>query len=177
VLHTLGAAFEDNEAPSAAVGVDGSEVSLVVLVPPASQAIPDQMPGRTAAGNLSLKKITQAARSDYYKQLVCGQTLVTLREAFAVAPGLSSGRVVVLRNDGRDPYGRPVVPCLAAVSIRRLALDGVRWHEADAIDILNAAAHESLIVQKGRSKDLIPLDLVAEPDIAAVDLDELASAG
>lgn len=181
VLQTLAAAFEDNEAPSAAVGVDGGEVSLVVLVPPADQAIPDQMPGRTAAGNLSLKKITQSARSDYYKQFVYGQALVTLREAFAVAPGLSGGRVVVLRNDGRDPYGCPVVPCLAAVSVRRQALDGIRWHEADAIDILNAAAHESLIVQKGRSKELAPVDLAAEPDIAAlvqaVDLDELAGAG
>lgn len=178
VLQTLAAAFEDNEAPSAAVGVSGGEVSLVVLVPPADQAIPDRMPGRTAAGNLSLKKITQAARSDYYKQFVCGQILVTLREAFAVAPALDSGRVVVLRNDGRDPYGRPAVACIAAVGVRRRALEGIRWHEADAIGIVNAASHEQLIVQKGRSKELAPLDLVAEHDIAAliqaVDLEELA---
>src|SRR3954452_19347102 len=54
VLQTLAEAFEDNEAAAAAVGVDADEVSLVVVVPPASQAIPEQMPGRTAAGNLSL---------------------------------------------------------------------------------------------------------------------------
>jgi hypothetical protein len=181
VLQAMAEAFEDNEAASAAVGVVAGEVSLVVVVPPASQAIPEQMPGRTAAGNLSLKKITQADKADFYKQFVCGQILVTLREAFAVAPGLTAGRVVVLRNDGRDPYGRPTMPCLAAVTVTRRALDGVRWHDADAIDILNAAAHEKLMLQKGRSKDLAPLDLTNEHDIRAlietVDLEDLAAGG
>jgi hypothetical protein len=153
--------------------------ALVSNEPEASQAIPEQMPGRTAAGNLSLKKITQAAKSDYFKQFVCGQILVTLREAFAVAPGLNSARVIALRNDGRDPYGRPNMPCLVAVSITRRALQGVRWHEADAIDILNAATHDQLLLQKGRSKELSPLDLTNEPEIAAlinaVDLDDLNS--
>jgi hypothetical protein len=179
VLSTLGEAFEDNEAASAAVGLDGSVVSLVVLVPLAGQAIPDRMAGRTSAGNVSLKKLTQTEKADFYRQFVCGQILVTLREAFAVAPGLTGARVVVLRNDGRDVYGRPVVPCLAAVSITRQALQGVQWHEADAIAIVNAAAHESLIVQKGRIRELSPLDLTDEPDIAAlvraVDLEELTA--
>jgi hypothetical protein len=179
VLQTLGEAFEDNEAASAVVGVDGGEVSLVVLVPPVTQAIPERMPGRTPAGNLSLKKITQAESADFYRQFVCGQILVTLREAFAVAPVLTNARVVVLRNDGRDVYGRPAVPCLAAVSITRQALQGIHWHEADAIAIVNAAAHESLIVQKGRSKELSPIDLANEPDIAAlvraVDIEELTA--
>ncbi|GIF63946.1 hypothetical protein Ais01nite_19810 [Asanoa ishikariensis] len=179
VLRTLAEAFEDNEAASDAVGVDGDEVSLVVLVPPASQAIPEQMPGRTAAGNLSLKKITQADKADFFKQFVCGQVLVTLREAFAVAPGLRAARVIVLRNDGRDPYGRPDMPCLVAVSVARRALEGVRWRDADAVDILNAAAHEKLMAQKGRSKELSPLDLSYEPDITAlinaVDLEELGA--
>jgi hypothetical protein len=149
LLQTLAEAFEDNEAPSAAVGVEGNEASLVLLVPPASQAIPEQMPARTAAGNLTLKKITQTAKADFYKQFVCGQILVTVRETFAVAPGLFSARVVVLRNDGRDVYGQPVMPCLAAVNIDRGALLGVRWADADAVDILNAVAREKLINQKG----------------------------
>ncbi|MGH3519365.1 MAG: hypothetical protein ACRDT2_00505 [Natronosporangium sp.] len=179
VLQTLAEAFEDNEAASAAVGVVADEVSLVVIVPPASQAIPEQMPGRTAAGNLSSRKITQADKADLFKQFVCGQVLVTLREAFAVAPGLNSARVIVLRNDGRDPYGRRSMPCLAAVSLTRRALQGVRWHEADATDVLNAAAHEKLLIQKGRSKELSPLDLTNEPEIAslidAVDLEDLGT--
>jgi hypothetical protein len=54
VIETLDEAIEDNEAPSAAVGVDG-EVALVVLVPDVDGAIPDRMPTTTQAGNLSLK--------------------------------------------------------------------------------------------------------------------------
>ncbi|MEV4642834.1 DUF4236 domain-containing protein [Actinoplanes sp. NPDC049548] len=181
VLQTLAAAFEDNEAPSAAVGVSGAEVSLVLLVPAVSSAVPEQMPAHTAAGNLSLKKLTQTARADFYKQFVCGQILVTLRETFAVAPALMSARVVVLRNDGIDVYGRPAMPCLAAVNVSREALLGVRWNDAGAVEILNAVAREVLLNQKGRSKELAPLDLATEPDITAVikavDLEDLAAEG
>jgi YD repeat-containing protein len=179
VLQTLAGAFEDNEAACAAIGMDGAEVSLVLVVPPASAVIPEHLPGHTAAGNVSLKKITQAAKADFYKHFVCGQILVTLREAFAVAPGLTSARLVALRNDGRDVYGHPTMPCLAAVNVTRNALNGVRWNDADAVDILNAVAREQLINQTGRSKELSPLDLTSEPDIIAliktVDLEELAT--
>ena len=54
-----------------------------------------------------------------------------------------------------------------------------RWQDSGAVEILNAAAHEQLIVQKGRSKELSPLDLSTEPDInalvRAVDLEELTA--
>ena len=46
VTHVLSAAFEDNEAPTAAVAVQGTEVYLVVLVPPES-VIPDRQPSTT----------------------------------------------------------------------------------------------------------------------------------
>jgi hypothetical protein len=55
VMETLDEAFKDNEVPSAAVGVDGAEVALVVLVPDLDLVVPDQMPTTTAAVNLSLK--------------------------------------------------------------------------------------------------------------------------
>jgi hypothetical protein len=181
VLQALADAFEDNEATSAPVGVDGAEVSLVLVVPSAAEAIPEQMPARTAAGNLTLKKITQTIRAGYYTQFVCGQVLVTLRETFAVAPGLAAARVVVLRNDGRDVYGRPLMPCLAAFTVDRAALHGVRWADTSAMEILDAIARESLVKQVGRTRDLTPVDLSREPQIAAlvqiVDLEDLATAG
>lgn len=49
VIETLDEAFEDNEAPSAAVGVDGDEVALVVLVPSTAVAVPEQIATRTQA--------------------------------------------------------------------------------------------------------------------------------
>jgi hypothetical protein len=54
VIATLAEAFEDNEAPSAPIGVADDEVSLVVLVP-AESAVPERMPGTTQAGNLTLR--------------------------------------------------------------------------------------------------------------------------
>ncbi|WP_426510373.1 DUF4236 domain-containing protein [Dactylosporangium sp. McL0621] len=179
VLQALADAFEDNEATAAPVGVDGSEVSLVLVVPPAAEAIPEQMPAQTAAGNLTLKKITQTAQANYYTQFACGQVLVTLRETFAAAPGLAAARVVVLRNDGRDVYGRPSMPCLAAFTVERTALHGVRWADAGSVEILDMVARESLVKQAGRTRDLAPVDLRAEPQIAAlvriVDLEDLAA--
>lgn len=40
VLATLQAAFEDNEAPSAALDVDGDEISLALLVPCFEEVVP-----------------------------------------------------------------------------------------------------------------------------------------
>jgi hypothetical protein len=42
-MATLAGAFEDNDAAAAAVGIEGSEASLVVLVPPVS-ALPERRP-------------------------------------------------------------------------------------------------------------------------------------
>ena len=42
----------------------------------------------TDAGNLSLRKLTKSDKADLYKLLVAGYVLVTIREAFAVAPSL-----------------------------------------------------------------------------------------
>jgi hypothetical protein len=177
VVETLNAAFEDNEAPSAAIGVDGSEVALVILVPPMSGAVPEQWPTTTEAGNLSLKKLTQRERGVYYQKFVCGHILVTLREAFAVAPGIASARVVVLRHDGADAYGRPTVSCLTAGRFERRALNGVQWATADAVRIVNDVASELLINQRGRSAELGPIDLANEDElqklIQTIDLSEL----
>ncbi len=71
VLSALAEAFEDNEAAAAAVGVDGREASLLVIVP-GPEALPEQRPTTTAAGNLSLKKFTKRETADLYKLLVSG---------------------------------------------------------------------------------------------------------
>jgi hypothetical protein len=179
LIETIGEAFEDNEVPSAAVGASGGEVSLAVLVPPAEQVVPERMPTATQTGNLSLRKLPKRELADYYKLYVCGQVLVTVREAFAVAPGITSARVAVLRNDGSDAYGRPRVSCILAARFDRTALDGVQWESADAGAIVNDVSSERIFNQRGASKELAAIDLTAEPDlmqlIEAIDLSELAA--
>ena len=176
VLLTLAEAFEDNDAAAAAVGVDGAEVTLVVVVPSAS-SIPDRKPATTAAGNLTLKKLTKSETADMYKHLVCGHVLVTLKEAFAVAPAITHARVIALRATGPDAYGKVKPEVMLAARFERISLHGIHWGTADAVQVVNDAATEKLLIQKGATKELVPIDLSAEPDLAgvvdAVDFDDL----
>ena len=176
VLACLAEAFEDNDAAAAAVGVQGDEVSLVVLVPPVS-AVPERRPTLTAAGNLSLKKFTKRETADLYKLLVCGHVLVTVKETFAVAPGLASASVVALRPAAPDAYGAVRPEVLVTARFTRAALRGIRWSDADAAQVVNDAAAEATFVQKGATKELTPIDLSKEPDlqalVEAVDFEDL----
>jgi hypothetical protein len=64
VLATVAEAFEDNEAPAAPVAVEGAELALVVLAPP-DEVVPERMPDRTQAGNLTLRKLPKGERSAF----------------------------------------------------------------------------------------------------------------
>lgn len=176
VLGALVKAFEDNDAPAAPVAVDGDSVSLVVLVPDV-EVLPERYPTTTEAGNLSLRKMTKRQQADLYTLMVCGFVLVTVKEAFAVAPGLTETRVVAIRVPRRDAFGVPVVEAVLAGSIARSALGGVQWGSTDAGHVLADAATELVINRKGAAKVLSPLDLGQQSDITRllerVDMDEL----
>lgn len=167
VLPTLEDAFADNEAPAVAVAVDGGEVSLVVLVP-GVEAVPDSWPSVTAANNISLRRLGKRERADYHTIMVCGHVLATIREAFAVAPGLVAARVVALRVGAIDAYGRPRLECLMLGRTTRAALAPVLWDQVDAVAIVNDTFTDRRIVQDGRTRELHALDLAAEPDVAAL---------
>jgi hypothetical protein len=166
VLGALAEAFEDNEAAAAPLGVDGDEAALVVLAPTES-IVPERMPGTTAAGNLSLRKLPKGERAAFYTLAVMGHVVVTLKEAFAVAPGLNSARVIALRPGGTDAYGHPRLECVLAGQWRRSAFDGVQWRTADAATVAQDTASELLIKLRG-GKELQPLDLSDQPGIRAL---------
>ena len=162
VLAMLAEAFEDNEAPAAPVGIDGTELSLIVLVPD-EEAVPERLPATTQAGNLTLRKLPKAERSALYLLLIAGHVLVTLREAFAVAPGVEAARVIAVRRSGPDIYGLPVLDCMVAGRWTRTAFNGVRWADADAGNILAGTATELVLNQK--RGQILPVDLSTEPEI------------
>lgn len=162
VLATLAEAFEDNEAPAAAVGVDGTELTLIVLVPDEA-AVPKRLPAKTQAGNLTLRKLQKGERSAFYLLLIAGYMLVTLREAFAVAPGAGAARMIAVRRGDPDIYGRPALDCMMAGRWTRTALNGVRWSDADAAKILAGTASELLLNEK--RGQILPVDLSNEPEI------------
>lgn len=136
VLSALTEAFDDHEAPAAAVGVIGAEVSLVTAVPGVG-----------------------ALRGCHRATAIASHVLLTVRETFAVAPGLRSARVVALQHAGGPPR---VAPTLAA-RLERARLSGVPWHRANALEILRESASELLT----GTATLAPLDLVGEPHLAA----------
>lgn len=177
VLHALNDAFADNDAPAAAVGIEGKEVSLLVVVPPVD-VVPDRKPGLTAAGNLSLKKLTKTEAAEAYKQLVCGHLVLTLREAFAVAPGVGSARVVAVRAASADAYGNVKPEVMVAARCRRAALAEVSWQRVGAEQVVNDCCTEQILVQKGATRALQPVSLDDQPQLRAlldaVDMSELS---
>jgi hypothetical protein len=179
VLAALERAFEDNEAPAAAVGVAGDVLSLAVLVPPAD-VLPDRMPTTTAAGNLSLRKMTKSVRCAHHLALVAGHVVVSVKEALACAPGIASVAVVAVRAEEPDVYGRPrAVPVLATV-LSRDRLAGIRWDSCSAWDIVDQAGSGTRVKLQGAAHELVPLDLSGEPELSllveAIDLRELSDA-
>jgi hypothetical protein len=176
VLATLAEAFEDNEAPAAPVGIDGTEISLIMLVPD-EEAVPERLPATTQAGNLTLRKLPKAERSALYLLLIAGHVLVTLREAFAVAPDVEAARVIAVRRSGPDIYGRPVLDCMVAGRWTRTAFNGVRWADGDAGNILAGTATE-LVLNRKRGQ-ILPVDLSTESEIrdllSSMDTTDLAT--
>lgn len=177
VIGTLAEAFEDNEAAAAPLGVDGDDLSLVVLAP-SENIVPERMPGTTPSGNLSLRKIPKGERAALYTQAVMGHALVTIKEALAVAPGIQRVRLIVLRHAGADAYGQPKLECLLAGTWTRQALGGVAWATADAATVAQDTATELLIKLRG-GKELVPLNLDSQPEIQqlleVVDIEDLVS--
>ncbi|NNM45394.1 hypothetical protein [Knoellia koreensis] len=176
VREDLAAAYEDNDAAAAVVAVEKGTASVVVLVPDVD-VLPDRYPTTTQAGNLSLRRMSKTEQSELYRTMVAGYVLVTVKEALAVAPRLLGLRAVAIRIPRADAYGKPVVEPVLACHLTRQALSGVRWKEADATSVLMDAADEVVFRLKGAAKTLMPIELVAEPDIArlvaAVEVDEL----
>jgi hypothetical protein len=169
-----------NEAPSAPIGVSGSDLSTVVLVPNVD-IVPERKPTTTAAGNLSLKKMTKTERGALHTILVASHMLLTVREALAVAPGITTVRVIALRQARVDAFGDPHIDVLMAASFERSRLAAVRWSEADANTILQDAAVELMLNMKRATSELQPVNLDKEPAVQElmqhVEIDELLERG
>jgi hypothetical protein len=131
------------------------------------RACPERGRGSRAAasqaGNLTLRKLPKSERSALYLLLIAGHVLVTLREAFAVAPGVDAARVIAVRRSGPGIYGRPVLDCMVAGRWTRTAFNGVSWADADAGNILAGTATE--LVFNHKRGQILPVDLSAEPEI------------
>lgn len=169
VMSALVDAFEDNDAAAAAVGLTGDEVSLVVVVPDKSAVPTHHVTDLNAATGASIEPITMEDRDALYLRLIAGHVVVTVKEAFAVAPAVRAARIVAVRAGERVTGEAGSADVLLAARLERDALAAVDWNaDEGALQILHDAAAEIVINPAGPRGTIRPINLAGEPEIAAV---------
>ncbi len=132
VCGVLNAAFADNPAGGVAVGVDGGTASIVIRQLDLG-ALPTHRPDLTPTGRPTLKKLNQRDRHALFLDSLTSNVAATLREAFAVAPGLNGITVCALTRSQRTQQVGPVL----LGHWNRQAVDAVRWgNEGDARELV-----------------------------------------
>jgi hypothetical protein len=174
VLKHLGKVFEDNEARAAAIGLNGSVVDVIVLVP-GLDFIPRQKPRIGASGRLTWPALTETERSTYYDKMVCGHVLNTVRDTLAVAPSISGVTTAVVRFADRVFCSSSRLECLLAAHFTRDRLADIDWEAAFAPDVLFGTASDLRMRRSERTRELQPLDISEDPDIGALleDIDQM----
>jgi hypothetical protein len=110
---------------------------------------------------------------------VASHVLLTVREAFAVAPGLFAARIVAVQHFGADADGRPRIQPVLAARFERRRLDTVNWHGAGALDIFHDVGTDQILNVRRAANELRPIDLSKQRRLAEVvaklDVDELVA--
>ncbi|MGW7425662.1 TerD family protein [Streptomyces sp. NPDC054813] len=133
VCEAVNYAFSDNAAAGCAVGVDGAVLS-VVMRQQDIDSLPAQMPGVTPGGRPTLKTLSKRDRTMWWLTSMGSNVVATLKEAFAVAPGITAVDLAVLtrlpdsQRLGFVAYGRWT----------RQAIEAGPWREtADSLRFLD----------------------------------------
>lgn len=95
VCETVNYAFSDNPSAGCAVGVDGSVMS-VVMRQHDIDSLPDRTPGVTSSGRPTLKTLTKRDRVLWWLTAMGSNVVATLKEGFAVAPGITAIDLAVI---------------------------------------------------------------------------------
>ena len=173
VCEAVNTAFSDNPAAGCAVGVKGSTLSIVMRQQDID-SLPGQTPGLTSAGRATLKSLTKKDRVGWWLTILSSNLVATLKEAFAVAPGITDVSVAVLSRVP-DTMRLGVV---AFGTWTRTAIDSASWSTpGDALRILDLGRDVACSVRTTTSGALStavkPLDVDGIPGLQSL-LDENA---
>ncbi|MEV0442219.1 TerD family protein [Streptomyces spectabilis] len=168
VCETVNYAFSDNPAAGCAVGVDGSVMS-VVMRQQDIDTLPDQTPGVTSAGRPTLKTLTKRDRVLWWLTAMGSNVIATLKEGFAVAPGITAIDLAVItrmpdtQRLGFAAYGRWT----------RQAVEAGPWREPeDALRFLDVGDDVACAVTTTASGNLSsaikPLDTSRPPGLQSL---------
>jgi hypothetical protein len=160
VLATLEDAFEDNEAPAAAVSCHEARVDVVMRWPGVEEIVSERKPATTPTGKPTVHKRNKTERATLYLQAMSSHALVTAKEAFATCPAIEEVAIAVVR-EARDPArGDDVLEPILLATLRREQLEGIRWQNTvSTAALLETATGRIGLRGKGANKTLFALDL------------------
>ncbi|WP_309500337.1 TerD family protein [Streptomyces shenzhenensis] len=168
VCEAVNYAFSDNTAAGCAVGVD-ADVLSVVMRQQDIDSLPVQMPGVTPSGRPALKTLSKRDRTLWWLTSMGSSIVATLKEAFAVAPGITAVDLAVLtrlpntQRLGFVAYGRWT----------RQAIEAGPWQETtDALRFLDIGQDVACSVTTTASGNLSntvkPLDTSRLPGLQSL---------
>jgi hypothetical protein len=166
VLPMLEEAFEDNEAPAAAVSCSDGRVDVVMRWSPITDVVSEQKAAVTPTGKPTIRKRNKGEREELYLEALCSHALVTAKETFAVCPGVQRVGLAVVRADTDPARGDEVVEPLVLALVTREDFNGIRWENISATAALLGSSEGKIGFRgKAASKALHGLDLDDDPDV------------
>jgi hypothetical protein len=166
VLATLEDAFEDNQAPAAAIGCRGDRVDVLMRWPELDAIVGERKFAHTPTGKPTHHKRSATDRNTLYLRLMASNALATAKEALAEAPGINRIALLIVRGADDPAVGDRMLEPLFAGVIERTQLEGVHWANMDPAATL-ADVPECKLEIKGRTDAVTPIDLSDDPDSIA----------
>jgi len=165
VLPALERAFEDNEAPAAAVSCRDGRVDVVMRWSQLDDVVSERKAAVTPTGKPTIKKRSKSERYELYLETLCSHALVTAKEAFAVAPKIERVGLAVVRATTDPARGDDVVEPVLLGLVSREDLERIHWTNINATAALLCSAEGRIGFKgKGANKTLYGLDLSDDPD-------------
>ena len=155
VCEALNVAFSDNPAGGAALGVDGRNASVLIRQIDLA-SMPTHRPDVTPGGRPTTKKLTLKERHRLFLDSLVSNVAATLREGFAVAPGLNTVTICAVTRFERTQRLGPVI--LGRWS--RRDVESMAWGQPDdALQLVLDRNLELELVQaaSGEAKPLSPV--------------------
>jgi hypothetical protein len=169
VLAVLEAAFEDNEAPAAAIHCDRDQVQVLVRWPTLDAVVGERKVATTPTGRPTHHKRSKTERNELYLEAMASNALATAKEAFAMAPAIGSVALMVIRGQDDPATGHTRLQVLFSGVIERDWLKQLNWARIEASAALGSVPGAELEVG-GRTRELQPLpqDTKAQESLAGL---------
>ncbi|MEI7560493.1 MAG: hypothetical protein WCJ63_07850, partial [Actinomycetes bacterium] len=174
VMVAVEEAFADNDVSAAPIDCDGAAATILMRIGPPTDLVPECYVTLTPGGRKTVKKRTKTDFNAAYAQVLASNALATINELFAVAPGISEGRLLVIQ-DSPSNGARRVAPLYCGRFFREELAGANSGPSRDPLEILEAA--DGLISFKGRTREVVPLDLRDEPELSSVVVEIASSIG